>query len=259
MSDFDGRVALVTGAGSGIGEASARLFARHGAAVAVCDVRGERAERVSSEIEAGGGRSLAVQADVADDDSVASVVAAVLDRFGRLDAVHANAAVFEFGDVLETPPALWDRIFAVNARGAFLTARHALPALIGSGGGAICLTASDVTIRTSAANVAYVASKHAVVGLARAIAVDFGGRGVRSNAVSPGVTDTAGLRAIYGRGGRDPADSMQVAASLSPLGRVARPEEIADAVLFLCSDRARFITGAHIVVDGGMTVTYAAE
>lgn len=255
-----GEVALVTGAAGGIGAATARRFAEEGLAVVVADIDDAGAQTVAASISAAGGEAVAWAVDVSDVDSVASLAAHIEATYGRLDAVHANAATMAaYGDVTETEPETWDRTFAVNTRGAYLTARACLPILERDGGGAICFSASDTTVRTSYAYAAYLSSKHAVVGLAKSVAVDFGVRGVRSNAVSPGVTDTPALRVLYGADGRDAQEGFDKAAALSPLGRVASPEDIADAVVFLCSRRAAFITGAHLLVDGGMTVTYDAE
>jgi NAD(P)-dependent dehydrogenase (short-subunit alcohol dehydrogenase family) len=254
------QVALVTGAAGGIGAATSRRFAEDGFIVVVADIDRDGAEAVATSITTDGGQAEAWGVDVSDTDSVASLAAHIEGAYGSLDAVHANAATMAtYGDVLQTEPEVWDRTFAINTRGAFLTARASLPLLERDGGGAICFSASDTTVRTSYAYAAYLSSKHAVVGLAKSVAVDFGSRGVRSNAISPGVTDTPALRGLYAADGRDSQEGFDRAAALSPLGRVAMPEDIADAVVFLCSRRAAFITGAHLVVDGGMTVTYAAE
>ena len=181
--------------------------------------------------------------------------------WGGLDFAHLNASTMvPGGDLLDISVEQWDHTFAVNCRGAFLTARECLRLMVENRhGGALCFTGSDTALRTSAAYPAYLSSKHAVIGIARSIAVDFGARRIRSNIVTPGVTDTPGLRALYSSDGRDPNAVVAHQAALSPLGRIATATDVAEAAVFLCSDRAAFITGANVVVDGGMTVRYDAE
>jgi NAD(P)-dependent dehydrogenase (short-subunit alcohol dehydrogenase family) len=257
---FRDKCVLVSGAGSGIGEASARLFGAHGARVALIDIDGPAAKLVARQICEKGGCAEAFQADVSDEESITSAINEAIKRFGSVDVAHVNAStMIPGGDLLEIPVAQWDQTFAVNVRGAFLTARACLKHMVEAGSGALCFTGSDTALRTSAAYPAYIASKHAVIGIARSIAVDFGARGVRANVVSPGVTDTPGLRRNYAAHDRNVEDVVAFNASLSVLGRIAQPEEIAEAVMFTCSDQARYITGANIVVDGGMTVRYDAE
>jgi NAD(P)-dependent dehydrogenase (short-subunit alcohol dehydrogenase family) len=187
------------------------------------------------------------------------MAAAAVASFGGLDVVVLNAGISMFGDILETSVADWDRINGVNLRGTFLCLRACLPLLVERGKGVVLGTSSDVAIRTSPRNAAYIPTKLGIIGLMRSVAVDFGARGIRANAVVPGVTETPGLHGWYSLEQRTPATSMAQAAALSPLGRVGQPEDVADVVTFLVSDRARFITGATIVVDGGMTVTYGAD
>jgi NAD(P)-dependent dehydrogenase (short-subunit alcohol dehydrogenase family) len=258
-SELDGDVVLVTGAGSGIGRASALALAAAGASVTVVDLDAGRAEQTAEAIRRDGGIAVAVAVDAAGEDGVDQMVRSALDEFGKLNHVHANAAVQWFGTVLECTCEEWDRMFALNLRGVFLLARRAIPELIRSGGGSLTATSSDCAVRTSSRAAAYTATKAGLNGLVRSIAVDFGAGGIRANTVTPGVTDTAGLRRLYGEGGADVDERIERAASLSPLGRIGRHEDVADVVVFLCSERARFITGSDVIVDGGMTVTYGAD
>lgn len=258
-AELDARVAIVTGGGNGIGRASAELLAARGARVAVVDWKGEAAEAVAHGIETAGGRAIAITADAGSEADVDRAVRSTVEAFGRLDILFANAAIHRFGTVLTTTPADWDRMIGVNLRGPFLAARASLPHLIATGRGVIVATSSDCAVRTCSQSVGYVASKHGLIGLVRSIAVDFGSQGIRANVVVPGVTDTPGLHGWYSVEGHDPAAGIAKAAALSPLGRVGRPSDLAETVAFLCSDRAQYITGATIVVDGGMTVTYGAD
>lgn len=259
--EFQGRAGIVTGGGSGIGAASAQRLAQGGAAVAIGDVDLAAAERVAGGIRADGGTAVALECDVADEESTLAFVAAAARELGPLTFGHVNASTMvPGGDLMRIPIEKWDLTFAVNCRGAFLTARALLEHMTGHGlPSALCFTGSDTALRTSKVYPAYLASKHAVIGIARSIAMDFGERGIRSNVVTPGVTDTPGLRSLYATAGLDPDDMIDTQAGFSVLGRIARPADLAEAVAFLCSDRAPFITGANLVVDGGMTVRYDAE
>ena len=257
--EFAGKVTVVTGAASGIGRAAAEAFATLGAAVSVVDRNHAAAKSVAQNLRKTGARAVAVQADVSVAVDCERMVDTTITEFGRIDFLFANAGIHSFGTVLTTPVEMWDDIINVDLRGAFLTSRSCLPQMISGGGGVIVITSSDCAVRTSTEAAAYTAAKHGVIGLMRSIAVDFGRDGIRANAVVPGVTDTPGLHSWYSVGARTFESGVAKAAELSPLGRVGQAREVAEVVTFLCSDRASFITGATIPVEGGMTVTYGAD
>jgi NAD(P)-dependent dehydrogenase (short-subunit alcohol dehydrogenase family) len=257
--EFAGRVIGITGGASGIGRAAADCFAERGASVALLDRDASGAERAAAELTAAGASALGLGVDVAREDQVTGALERVVEQYGRVDFLFANAGVHRFGSVLTTPPDAWDELMDVNVRGAYLAARAALPAMLRQGAGVIVATSSDCAVRTCADSAAYVTSKHALIGLMRSIAVDFGARGIRANVVVPGVTETPGLHRWYSAEGHDPATGIAKAAAISPLGRIGQAREVAEAVAFLCSDRASFMTGAVLTVDGGMTVTYGAD
>jgi NAD(P)-dependent dehydrogenase (short-subunit alcohol dehydrogenase family) len=251
---FDGRVVLVTGGGSGIGQAAARRFADEGAAVAVLDVRLDAAEETACKIQTGGGRALAVTADVADAGQVAEAVGRVVAGLGRLDVLYNNAGVGSRGSVAAADEADWDHCFAVNVKGTFLCSRAAVPHLEAAGGGAIVNQGSVAALVGVTDFAAYCAAKGAVVALTRSMAVDLASRGIRVNVLCPGTVLTQLMEPlIRARGGGDLDAGLAATASKYPLGRLGTPEEIAAAAVFLASDDASFFTGAVITPDGGMT------
>lgn len=251
---LDGKVAVVTGAGSGIGKVTAELFASEGAAVVAADVAGAAAEATAGAITAAGGRAVAVAVDVTDEDRVGAMVERATSEFGGLHVLFAAAGIFpaDDGGVLDTPPTTWDRVLDVNLKGVWLSTRAAVPAMLASGGGSIVNVASFVALMGAAtAQVAYTASKGGVLAFTREVAVEYGRRGIRANSICPGPIDTPLLAELM-------ADPERRARRLVhiPMGRLGRAEEIARAGLFLASDESSFVTGSALVVDGGITAAY---
>lgn len=246
-----GKVAIVTGAASGIGRATALALAREGASVLVADLHGEGAQRVAEEIAAQGGRAEAQRADVADEASVAAMVAAALSHFGGLDVLHNNAAASDAatigadGEVTALDVAVWDRALTVNLRGPMLGCKHAIPRMLERGGGSIVNTSSVSGFAGDLSRTAYGVSKAGLDMLTRYVATQYGKRGIRCNSVAPGVIATPSLEANV------PREQIAIYESNTLLPRLGRAEDIAAAVVFLVSDESAFITGHTLVVDGG--------
>ncbi len=251
MGEFDGRVALVTGAASGIGRASARLFAEAGATVVVADIDLDGARETVALVESGGGRASAVAVDVADAGSVADMVARTVSDHGRLDIAHNNAGIMGAGaDIIDMDDAVWQRGIDVMLTGVYLCMKHEIPHMIEQGKGAVVNTSSGAGLIGFPGQANYVAAKHGVIGLTKAAALEYVTRGVRVNAICPG---TARSRMVdeWMDGS---AEAEAEVAALHPIGRIAEPEEIARAALWLASDAASFVVGVALPVDGGYTV-----
>lgn len=250
--DFEGRVALITGGGSGLGRAAARLLAARGARVVVADVDEEGGAATVDECAAAGSEARFVRTDVTVEDDVAGAVAAAVEGWGRLDVAINNAGINgPAKPVADYTLEEWNRVLAVNLNGIFLGLRHEVPQMLAQGGGAIVNTSSGAGLVGFAALPAYVASKHAVLGLTKAAALAYVRQGIRINAVCPGSTRTPLLEGFMAQ-----APGMEEAmAAAAPIGRLARPEEIAEAMVWLCSDAASFVVGHAFSVDGGAVIT----
>ncbi|GAB7103053.1 SDR family oxidoreductase [Streptomyces phaeofaciens JCM 4814] len=249
-----GRVAMITGASSGIGAAAARHFAAEGAAVVLMARRAEPLEALAEEIRAAGGRALAVPGDVAESKDVARAVEHAVETFGHLDAAFNNAGYATAGRPLhEIDDETYERTLDVNVRGVWNCLRHQIPVMLASGrGGAVVNTSSVAGTAATGASAAYVAAKHAVIGLTKAAAADYGDRGIRVNALVVGATRTEMMAQVL----QQAPELEETFAAASIQRRMADPVEVARAAAWLCSDRASFITGAAVPVDGGATATH---
>ena len=252
MLTLTGKVFVVAGGGSGIGEATAVRLARHGARVVVGDHRPVRAEAVAARINSAGGEATAQVFDIVDESSVRALVARAVEGYGGLDGIHVNAAdleaVVQDSDAVDVPLEIYDRTQAVNLRGHLLCTRHAVPALIARGGGAIVYTSSGAAVMGEPSRVAYAMSKSGLHALLRHVASRWGKQGIRANAVAPGLVMTDAVRHAMS----EEACAQVLAITRSP--RLGAPEDIAAAVAFLLSDDAAWINGQVLAVDGGVTM-----
>lgn len=248
---FTDQVAFVTGAGGGIGRTTALAFAAEGARVVAVDRHADAAAGTARMVTAAGGDALAVTCDVTDEDQVRAALAATTAAFGRLDVAFNNAGVDQSRTTLEELTAEeWARLIAVDLTGVYHCIKHQVPLLRAAGGGAIVSTSSGAGVIGIAGQAGYAAAKWGVIGLTKSVALEVAGDGIRVNAVCPGVIDTPMMGRAFGEG----RQGQDAAAAQSPLQRPGRPEEIASAVLWLCSADAAFTVGTALVVDGGQTV-----
>lgn len=251
---LQGKVAIITGAGSGIGREAARIFAREGARVVVADMNDDAGGKTVADIGAAGGEAIFVSANVAQAGSVEALVHQTEERFGRLDIIFNNAGIFPDADgsVLDTTEEVWDLVMNVNLKGVFLGCKYAIPAMQRAGGGSIINVASFVALVGAATpQIAYTASKGGVLSMTREIAVEFARQNIRANALCPGPVDTPLLQSILS----DPVKRERRLVHIPP-GRFAQAQEIANAALYLASDESSYVNGSTFVVDGGITAAY---
>ena len=241
------KVAIVTGGGSGIGEATSLRFSQEGAAVIVADMRLRKAEAVAKQINEQGGHALAIEVDVSIAESVATLVDRTVAEYGQLDVMFNNAGTLRPGTVIELDVDDWDLVMGVNVRSVYLGGKFAIPAMLNSGGGSIINTASISGLHGDGGAVAYAASKAAVINLTRAMSTDHAADGIRVNAICPGTIETPPVMRMM----EDPV-AIEINMRAHAIGRLGRPEEIASAALWLASDESSFVSGEAIVVDGGL-------
>ncbi len=249
---LEGKVALITGGASGIGEATAKLFAREGAKVVIADLQREKGKAVVAEIRAAGGEASFTKVDVRRETQVKRMVAFTVKRYGRLDILFNNAGVENPKPEVETTTDEWDFIMDVNVRGVFLGTKYAIPEMKKNGGGSIINTASIFGLVGSPGFAAYHASKGAVRLLTKATALAHAADNIRANAICPGVIETPMFAEVLG-GSPDPEAARAEWLKMEPVGRFGRPEDIAYGALFLASDESSYVTGTELVIDGGYT------
>ena len=246
------RVAVITGAGSGIGQAMALLFAREGARILAADVNGRAAETTAAAVTAAGGTAQAFTVDVSRPDQVAAMIARAVEVYGRIDILCNNAGIGSTTSVVECEPDEWDRVMTINVKSVYLGCKYAVPAMIAQGGGVIVNTASVAGMVGLPKRASYSASKGAVIALTRQVAIEYVEQGIRVNCLCPGTVDSPWVGRLLA-GADDPVAARQALVARQPLGRLGTPEDVAAAALYLASDDAAFITGTGLVIDGGLT------
>jgi len=252
---LEGKVAIITGAGSGMGRVAAQMFAAEGAKVLVAEYHEAAGTETADLVLAAGGDATFIQTDVSKEAEAAAMVAAAMDRYGKVDVLYNNAGVMPELDhsVVDTDVATWDHVMAINVRGVFLGCKYAIPHMVEQGSGSVINISSFVALLgCSVPQDAYTASKGAVLSLTRSLAVQFGPQGVRSNAICPGPIETPMLMDWLVKD--DAARERRLARN--PTGRFGKPEEIVSVAIYLASDESRWTNGAHFVIDGGISVNY---
>ena len=250
MQIFTDKVAIITGASAGIGKATAIAFAQNGAKVVVADINQQDGEAVVNEITQAGGTAMFVPCDVTNDQQVMSLVDATLEAYGKLDIAFNNAGIeIEQSKLADGEESVFDKIMDVNVKGVWRCMKYQIPAMLKNGSGSIVNTASVAGLGAAPKMAIYSASKHAVIGLTKSAAVEYGKKGIRVNAVCPAVIDTE----MFRRAAESDPRKAEFVAGMHPVGRIGRVEEIAEAVMYLCSSNSGFTTGIALPVDGGHT------
>jgi NAD(P)-dependent dehydrogenase (short-subunit alcohol dehydrogenase family) len=250
---LDGKICLITGAGSGIGQASARLFAREGAHVVVADIDDRGAKATVAEIRKGGGQAVAEHVDVTDESETVALTARVVKRLKRIDVLFNNAGVSGVGDIIETEPELFDRVMRVNVRGVYLMSRAVVPVMVRQRSGSIINMSSCIAEIGLARRVSYAASKGAVLAMTRSMQVDVAQHGIRVNALLPGTIMTPFVERYIKESYSDPEEGYASIRKRQVGDELGQPEDVAWAALYLASDESRFVMASGLVVDGGVT------
>jgi len=253
MGRLDGKVCLITGAGSGIGQASARLFAREGAMVVVADIDDRGAKATVAEVKKAGGQAVAEHVDVTDEADTVALTARVVKRLKRIDVLFNNAGISGVGDVVETEPELFDRVMRVNVRGVYLMSRAVVPVMVKQRSGSIINMSSCIAEIGLARRVSYAASKGAVLAMTRSMQVDVAQHGIRGNALLPGTIMTSFVERYLKESYSDPEEGYASIRKRQLGSELGKPEDVAWAALYLASDESRFVMASGLVVDGGVT------